>query len=272
LKSKRSGPPAKSTPQVPMDGLVPFMSTLPMDLVSNMMVFVDMADSKNTLALTCRTLRKNVWDQKEFWLAFGGPCFLQESSQELKMTRSVAATRDTFRRWVFGITYGWSHQFANRVDDVSPGEALQDAYFLIAGLSRGDAPTRDICQLVDATVRAIGRSADDEDDSLATALVLRCRNRYDLLSSKQLRDLEVALDDAAERAMLRHIQVAEDDAVYEDDFDELAEKEALEKDEMSKCPADGLFEASPEQAISSGDATWLSQRFLMVMSEHHGWD
>lgn len=272
LHVKRSGPPAKSTTQVPMGGLVPFMSNLPMDLVSNMMVFVDMADAKNTLALTCKTCRNSVWNQTEFWLSLGGPCFLQESMQELKMIHSVEATRSTFRRWVYGITYGWSHQFANRADDVSSGEALQDAYFLISGLSRGDAPARDICRFVGATVRAIGRSADDEDDSLATALVLRCRSRPDLLSSKQVRDLEAALDEAAERAMLRHVQAAEDDAEYEDDFDELAEKDALEKDDISKCSADGLLVAPPEQAINSSDATWLSQRFLMVMSEHHGWD
>jgi len=269
---KRSGQPAKSTNQVPVNGLVPFMSNLPMDLVSNIMVFVDMADAKNTLALTCKTCRNSVWNQKEFWLSLGGPCFLQESQQELKMIYGVEATRSTFRRWVYGITHGWSHQFANRADDVSSGEALQDAYFLVSGLSRGDAPTRDICRFVDATVRAIGRSADDEDDSLATALVLRCQNRPDLLSSKQVRDLEAALDEAAERAMLRHVQAAEDDAEYEDDFDELAEKDALDHDDISKCSADGLLVAPSEQAINSSDASWLSQRFLMVMSEHHGWD
>jgi hypothetical protein len=237
-----------------------------------MMVFADMVDTKNTLALTCQTLYKSVWEQKDFWLALGGPCFLQESSQELQMLYSATATRSVFRRWVFGISHGWSHRFATRVEELSPGEALQDAYFLMSGLSRFDAPARDICHLVDATVRTIGRSADDEDDSLATALVHRCRSRTDLLGSKQIRDLEVALDEAAERAMLRHVQAAEDDAEFADDFDELAEKDALEKDELSKQQVDGHLLAPPEKAISSGDAAWLSQRFLMVMSEHHGWD
>jgi len=117
-------------------------------------------------------------------------------------------------------------------------------------------------------------SEDDEDDSYATALVFRCRSRLDVLSSKQLRDLEIALDEAAERAMLHHIQAAEDDAEYENDFDELSEKDAQVKDEMSECMADkdGLLVSPPKQAISKEDATWLSQRFLMVMSEHHGWD
>lgn len=235
------------------------------------MVFCDMADARNTLALTCRTLCKSVWDQKDFWLTMGGPCFLQESAQELKMIYSAAATRSVFRRWVFGISPGWSHCFASGVDKSSPGEVLQHAYFLVSGLSRFDAPARDICRLVDAAVQAIGLSADDEDDSLATALVHRCRNRTDLLSSKQVRDLEAALDDAAERAMLRHIQAAEEDAEYEDNFDELAEKDAVESNKLPKLQA-GVLQAPPEQSISDADAVWLSQRFLMVMSDHHGWD
>lgn len=254
-----------------MSAFVLFLCNLPMDLLSNMMAFVDMADSKNTLALTCWTMCKSVWDQKEFWLTFGGPYFLQESSKELNLIHSVSSTRSVFRRWVFGISSGWSHQFANRVDELSSGTALQDAYFLISGLSRDDAPARDFHRFIDAVVRVISHSADDEDDSLATALVVRCRSRADLIDSDQLRNLEEALDDAAERSILRHIQIAEDDAEYEDDFNELAEKDALEGD-MSKCSADGLFVAPPDQAINKDDATWLSQRFLMVMSEHHGWD
>jgi len=188
------------------------------------------------------------------------------------MIFSATATRSVFRRWVFGISHGWSLRFAARVDELSSKEALEDAYFLISGLDRFDAPARDICCLVDAMVRAIGSSADDEDDSLATALVQRCRNRPDLVSSKQCRDLEMALDEAAERAMLRHVQAAEDDAESEDDFDELAEKDALEKDELSKLQVDGCLLAPPEKSISIGDGAWLSQRFLMVMSDHHGWD
>lgn len=188
------------------------------------------------------------------------------------MVYSAAATRSVFRRWVFGISHGWSPRFAARVDELSAKEALEDAYFLVSGLSRFDAPARDICCFVDATVRAIGRSEDDEDDSLATALVHRCRSRLDLLSSKQLRALEMALDDAAERAIVRHVQAAEDNVGLEDDFYELAEKDTLEKDELSKLQADGFLPSPLEKAISSGDAAWLSQRFLMVMSEHHGWD
>jgi len=245
-----------------------------------MMVFVDMTDSKNTVALTSRKLRSCVWDQKEFWLSLGGPCFLQDSSCELKMISSVASTRAAFRRWVFGIGYGWSHQFANRVDALSgvnslpPGAALQDAYFLVSGLARGDAPATDISRFVAASVRAIGLCADDEDDAVATSLVIRCRSRSDLLCPKQLRDLEAALDDAAERAILRHIQAAEDEAEYEDDFEDLAEQDFLAKDDIEKgtCPADGLLTDTPKQAINNADAAWLSQRFLMVMSEHHGWD
>jgi len=255
-----------------MDQLVPFMCTVPVDLLTNMMVFVDMADSKNTLALTCRKLCKRVWNEKEFWLSLGGPCFLRDSFQELKTIHSVSATRSVFRRWVFGIGSGWSHQFANCVDalsPMSPGVALQDAYFLVSGLAPGDAPPQDMCRFVDAIVRAIGKCADDEDDSLATGLVLQCRSRSDLLWPDQLRDLELALDEAAERTVLRHIQAAEDEAEYEDDFEELAEKDALEKD---TCSATGLLDDIPKQAISRDDATWLSQRFLMVMSEHHGWD
>jgi len=236
------------------------------------MAFVDMEDSKNTLALTCRTLCKSVWDQKEFWLAFGGPYFLQESSQELKMIHSVTATRSAFRRWVFGIGTGWSHHFVKRANELSSAAALQDAYFLLSGLSREDASARDLSRFIEATVQAIDRSTDDEDDSLATAFVIRSRSRADLLGSKLLRDLEEALDDAAERAILRHIQTAEDDAEYEDDFNELAEKDEPVKIHTSKCAEDGLLEAPCDGVISDADATWLSQRFLMVMSEHHGWD
>eukprot|EP00746_Dinoflagellata_sp_MGD_P164961 gnl/MRDRNA2_/MRDRNA2_93956_c0_seq1.p1 gnl/MRDRNA2_/MRDRNA2_93956_c0~~gnl/MRDRNA2_/MRDRNA2_93956_c0_seq1.p1 ORF type:complete len:301 (+),score=67.34 gnl/MRDRNA2_/MRDRNA2_93956_c0_seq1:119-1021(+) len=256
--------------------LVPFLCSLPADLLTNMMVFVDMADSKNAMALTCRKLCSCVWEQKEFWLSLGGPCFLQDSSSELQMINSVAATRSAFRRWVFGIGYGWSHQFANRVHalSITPGAALQDAYFLVSGLSPGDAPKRDINRFVAAAVHAIGQCTNDEDDSLATSLVIRCRSRSDLLCPKQLRDLEVALDDAAERAIMRHIQAAEDEAEYEDDFEELAEQDALAKDafEKEQCPADGLLMDPPKHAINNEDAAWLSQRFLMVMSEHHGWD
>merc|ERR1719359_1448373 len=90
---------------------------------------------------------------------------------------------------------------------------------------REDASARDLSRFIEATVQAIDRSTDDEDDSLATAFVIRSRSRADLLGSKLLRDLEEALDDAAERAILRHIQTAEDDTEYEDDFNELAEKD-----------------------------------------------
>lgn len=274
LNSERSGPFANSINPMLMEKLVPFLCTVPVDLLSNMMVFVDMADSKNVLALTCRKLCKSVWDQKEFWLSIGGPCFLQDSFQELKTIHSVSATRSVFRRWVFGIGSGWSHQFANCVDATSPAVALQDAYFLVSGLAPGDASPRDLCRFVDAIVRVIGQCADDEDDSLATGLVLRCRSRSDLLCPEQLKDLELALEETAERAMLRRIQAADDKAEYEDDFEELAEKDTLEKDalEKSKCPANGLLGDPPKPAISSADAMWLSQRFLMVMSEHHGWD
>lgn len=267
LTSKRPEPSATC-----MDSLVPFVCSSPVDVLSHLLVFVDMADSKNTMALACRTLYSAVWDQKDFWLSLGGPCFLQNSFCELQMINSVAATRSTFRRWVFGIGYGWSHQFANHVDalsPMSPGPALQDAYFLVSGLAPGDAPARDISRFVQATVRAIGQCADDEEDSLAAALVLRCRNRSDLLCPKQLRDLEVALDEAAERAIMRRIEVAEDEAAYEDDFEELAEQDALDKD---SCLADGLLVDPPKQAINNQDTAWLSQCFLMVMSEHHGWN
>jgi hypothetical protein len=241
-----------------------------------MMVFVDMADTKNIVALTCRKLRSSVWDEKEFWLSLGGPCFLQDCSSELKMIHSVAATRSAFRRWVFDIGYGWSHHFANRVDALSPspGPVLQDAYFLVSGLAIGDAPARDITRFVEAAVRAIGQCVDDEDDALATSLVNRCRSRSDLLCPKQLGDLDAALDEAAERAIMRHIQAAEDDAADADDFEELAALDVLEKDPLEKitCPADGLCAESSKQSINNADATWLSQRFLMVMAEHHGWD
>jgi len=252
--------------------LVLAMCDLPMDLVGHMLLFGSMADAVNAMGLTCKTLCKSVWDQRDLWITLGGPAFLQDSSNEIQMLHSAAATRSAFRRWVFGIGFGWSHQFVARVDLLSAEEALQDAFFLISGLYRSDAPAGDICRLVDGTARAIGRAADDDDDSLATALVLRCRSRPDLLSALQLQVLEVALDEAAERAMLRHLQAAEDDAVDADDFDELAEKVALEKDDMSKFPGDDLLVASPEQAINNDDAAWLSQRFMMVMSEHHGWD
>jgi len=241
------------------------------ELLSNMMTFVDMADAKNTLALTCWTLCKSVWDQKEFWLAFGGPYFLQESSQELKMMHSVTATRSAFRRWVFDIMPCWSHHFATRANELSSAAAIQDAYFLLSGLSREDASAADLSRFIDATIQAINRSTDDEDDSLATAFVVRSRSRADLLGSKLLRDLEHALDDAAERAILRHIQTAEDDAEDKDDFDELAEQDEPVKIKTSECSEDGLLKAR-DGVISDADATWLSQRFLMVMSEHHGWD
>lgn len=148
---------------------------------------------------------------------------------------------------------------------------------MIAGLRRGDAPSADIWRLVRTTISAIERTVDDEDDALAAGLVTRCHERGDVLSAAQRAALDDALGEAAERALLRHLDAA--DLAAEDDFEELAAAEKAEaEDEGWSCEGeDGCdkllcMPACPkQQVISSEDSEWLSRRFLAVMSEHHGW-
>lgn len=183
------------------------VGSLPLDVVAHMLLFVEPRDVFHSVGVSCLQLHADIWQQTDFWLALGGPLFVQilheAGSSTLSSSLAVGPVIGAFRRWVFGIEGSWSQGLLELADHGTPFEALSEVLSLTQGLCEGDAPDHDIWGLTKAAVIAMRRSTSCDKDScrVATLLVRCCQKRPGVFDSAQLAELTSSLGSLQERVL-----------------------------------------------------------------------
>lgn len=194
---------AVASQQGPSAGLVTLVYALPSDIVAHIFLFSHLADVLNCAGLTCRTMNLGVWQQVDFWIALGGPAFVEVLTPAAPPPMDATLVLAAFRRWVFGIEGDWSQELQRLAACELPLAALQDAHDRMQGLRRAEVPHEDISRLVSAVLHAMERLTVSDVDAIdiAAALVARCQARQDLFDESQLDDIGATLGIVQERAL-----------------------------------------------------------------------
>merc|ERR1719265_1973667 len=174
------------------------------ELVADVFAFTELSDVLNCAGLACRGLHNSVWRQPDFWVALGGPAFV-DSLQVADRPTSIVPMIGSFRRWVFGLDGDWSLQVEQTGSYGHPADALRSVLGYVQALQKGDASLSDIWRLVRAAESAMQR-ADVQDGVLmkaASELVGICAKRGDIFGSIDIKDLHTAFAAMEKRAEQR---------------------------------------------------------------------
>lgn len=225
---------------------------LPFDLVAHIFVFGDLGDVLHCAGSTCRALQHGIWQQPDFWVALGGPAFVEVLGSAAQSSMGVGPLRSSFRRWVFGIDAEWSQALEQHAACNPPAQTLRDFLDRIHGLHKEDASHEDICRLTRAATHAVQRltALDFEGSDVAAALVTCCHTRKDLFCDAQLCELRTAVSSIQERVLQEKLLEEDDDDVID-----------------PWCLSSHLPDADSNPPISSHSGKCLSLGFLAVMEE-----
>lgn len=89
---------AVASQQGPSAGLVTLVYALPSDIVAHIFLFSHLADVLNCAGLTCRTMNLGVWQQVDFWIALGGPAFVEVLTPAAPPPMDATLVLAAFRR------------------------------------------------------------------------------------------------------------------------------------------------------------------------------
>jgi hypothetical protein len=190
-----------TSPQDPNLASAKLLGGLTPDLAAHVFSFTELSDVLNCGGVACRGLHNAIWCQPDFWVAVGGPAFVN-SFRCTERPTSIVPMIGCFRRWVFGLDGDWSLQVEQLGSCGHPTDALRSVLGYIQVLQVGDAALSDIWRLVRAAENAMQR-AEVQDKvvlSVASELVATCQKRQDILGSVDNKDLTTALEAMEKRA------------------------------------------------------------------------
>jgi len=178
-----------------------FLTGLTTDLAAHVFAFTELSDVLHCAGVACRSLHNTIWRQPDFWVALGGPVFVDSLCVAERPT-SIVPMIGSFRRWVFGLDGDWSSQVEQLGSLGHPSDALRSVLDYVQVLQEGDAQLTDIWRLVRAAESAMQR-ADVQDNVLlrvASELVATCQKRKDIFGAVDNKDLSAALVAMEKRA------------------------------------------------------------------------
>lgn len=232
--------------------LVAQFCALSSDVVANIFCFGHLSDVLNVAGTTCRTLHHGVWAQPQFWIALGGPAFVEHLGCGTVSSLGARIVTGAFRRWFYHIEDNWCGSLEQIAECNLPVEVFHEAHDYVRGLTLEDVTCADMWRLVHVITRSMqASSASDEDASdAASAFVARCCARTDLFGHEQLTALSAELGELQERS--------------------LQEKLSTEHPEDVLDPwalADDSYSLETQPPVCGHTGRCLSASFLAVMDE-----
>jgi len=188
---------------------------LPADIIGHIFLFGNLSDVKNCVGVCSRELYEGVWQQPEFWMALGGPVFL-ENFEFPKKALDVpidpsAATITGFRRWVYGLDGAWIEELERLAQDESPVTLLEEALNRIQGLRPEDVCNGEIWRVVQVIVQAMQHLQPAHGGTdVAVNLVECCDRSQDVFNNSQLSSLKSELGNFQERVLQQQLWSTED--------------------------------------------------------------
>eukprot|EP00746_Dinoflagellata_sp_MGD_P071957 gnl/MRDRNA2_/MRDRNA2_29249_c0_seq1.p1 gnl/MRDRNA2_/MRDRNA2_29249_c0~~gnl/MRDRNA2_/MRDRNA2_29249_c0_seq1.p1 ORF type:complete len:342 (+),score=65.43 gnl/MRDRNA2_/MRDRNA2_29249_c0_seq1:131-1027(+) len=193
--------------EVPFDAL---LCGLPSDIVGHIFLYADLGDVYNCVGVCSRGLYEGVWQQQGFWMALGGPVFLDSVHTPLEL-ESAIDTVSAFRRWVHCLDGDWVGELERLAQDETPLTLLEEATSRVQGLRPDDVSNRDLWRVVQAVVKAMQRlEPAHPGPQVAASLVERCDRCQDVFNNSQLSSLKTELGNLQERALQQELWSADD--------------------------------------------------------------
>jgi hypothetical protein len=243
--------------EVPFDAL---LCGLPSDIVGHIFLYANLGDVYNCVGVCSRGLYEGVWNQPQFWMALGGPVFLdsfEQSGVELcPATHAVSA----FRRWVYCLDGEWVEELERLAQDETPATLLEETANRIQGLRPDDVSNKDLWRIVQIVVKAMQHLEPAQSGTeVATSLVERCDRCQDVFNNSQLSSLKTELGNLQERALQQQLW-STDDLRDEKPLDPWSlDPWSLNLDQYDSKPLSGAFGGHGGHCLSMG--------FLAVMDE-----
>jgi len=263
--SRCKGAEVFSQEEVPFDAL---LCGLPSDIAGHIFLYANLGDVYNCVGVCSRGLHEGVWRQPEFWMALGGPVFLDNfdcprSTLALAAPGSVdpsAATVSAFRRWVYCLDGEWVEELERLAQDESAVTLLEEAASRIQGLRPDDVCNRDLWRVVQVVAKAMQRLEPAHSGTqAAVALVERCERCQDVFNNSQLSSLKSELGNLQERALQQQLWSTE----------ELGDEKPLDPWSLDPWSLNlDLYDSKPLTGALGGHKNHcLSLGFLAVMDE-----
>jgi len=265
LVSQYKGVDVFSNGEVPLDTL---LCSLPADIVGHIFLFGDLSDVKNCVGVCSRKAYEGIWQQPEFWMALGGPVFL-ENFEWPKSALGVpapidpsAATVAAFRRWIYRLSGEWIQELEHLAQDETPVNFLEEVLSRIQGLRPDDVCKGEAWRVIQVVVQAMQRLQPSEcGTDVAVALVDCCDRCQDVFNNSQLSSLKSELGNLQERALQQQLWSTEDPE----------DEKPLDPWSLDSWSLDlDLSESKPLTGACGGHTgRCLSMGFLAVMDESH---
>jgi len=99
---------------------------LPSDIVGHIFLFGNLSDVYNCVGVCSRGLHEGVWQQPDFWMALGGPVFLENFTSAPSLIDPSATTISAFRRWVYCLDGEWIEELERLALDDTPATLLEE--------------------------------------------------------------------------------------------------------------------------------------------------
>jgi len=184
---------------------------LPSDIVGHIFLFGNLSDVYNCVGVCSRGLHEGVWQQPDFWMALGGPVFLENFTSAPSLIDPSATTISAFRRWVYCLDGEWIEELERLALDDTPATLLEEAVSRIQGLRPNDVCDKDLWRVVQVVVQAMQRiQPASVGTQTAVALVECCDRRQDVFNSSHLSSLKSELGNLQERALQQQLWSTED--------------------------------------------------------------
>lgn len=264
LVSYSKGAEVLSDGEVPFDSL---LSGLPSDIVGHIFLFGSLSDVYNCVGVCSLRLHKGVWQQPDFWMALGGPVFLEKLDFPKSALVSAAPDLDpaattisAFRRWLYCLDGEWIEELERLALDETPEVVLEEAFSRIQGLQLGDVCDSDLWRVIQVVAQAMQRLNPAHcSTQTAVALVECCNRRQHVFNFSQLSSLRSELGNLQERALQQQLWSTES---HEDEkpLDPWTlDTWSLDLDQYDSKPLTGAFGGHQGQCLSLG--------FLAIMDE-----
>lgn len=190
--------------------IVALLCSLPLDIVAHLFLFGDLGDYF-CMGIACHALHSGIWQQPQFWVALGGPSFVDHLGSIKLWPRGPEQMAMSFRRWMFDLEGPWIQNLELLAQSENPIEMFHEALSRIQGLRQEDIASIDIWRLVHAASSAMRRISRSADCDVATSFAKRCRGRPDIFNGSQLEVITAELDTVQERVLEQQLWSFQED-------------------------------------------------------------
>jgi len=233
---------------------------LPSDIVGHIFLFGNLGDVYNCVGVCSRGLHEGIWQQPDFWMALGGPVFLENFAPAPGSLDLSAVAISAFRRWVYCLDGEWIEDLERLALDDTPATLLEEAVSRVQGIRPNDVCDKDLWRVVQVVVQAMQRLQPGHGSTQTAAALVECCDRHrDVFNSSHLSSLKSELGNLQERALQQQLWSTEDP---EDDkpLDPWSlDSWKLDLDQYDSKPLAGAYGGHNGHCLSLG--------FLAVMDE-----